>query len=277
MQEKHIGFIGAGNMAKALIQGMLQSGQFGPAHIRFNDKLQSDNQPLAIAGQSIASMDKAGLVAWSDVLVLAVKPQDLFALLREVAPLATTRKLFISIAAGIDIASLTKSLSGAHPVVRAMPNTSARVLASATALTGNAAVTADDMALAQLIFQCVGAVVLVEEDQMPGVTGLSGSGPAYVYAFLRAMIEGGISLGLSRDTASQLAIQTLRGAVEMAATSEEDLDTLIRQICSPNGTTLAGMSVLEETGFQEHVMAAIQASAKRSEELRQELQAGLSE
>ncbi|SMP67193.1 pyrroline-5-carboxylate reductase [Anoxynatronum buryatiense] len=277
MQDKHIGFIGAGNMAKALIQGMVQSGQFAPAHIRFNDKLQSEHHPLEIAGQSIVSMDKEGLVTWSDVLVLAVKPQDLFNLLREVDPLATERKLFISIAAGIDIAGLTKSLSVAHPVVRAMPNTSARVLASATALTGNAAVTPGDMALAERIFQCVGAVVQVEESQMPGVTGLSGSGPAYVYAFLRAMIEGGVSLGLSHDTASQLAIQTLRGAVEMAAASEDDLDTLIRQICSPNGTTLAGMKVLETRHFQEHVMEAIQASAQRSEELRRELQADIRE
>lgn len=270
MSEKKIGFIGAGNMASALIQGMIQSGQFTAENIRINNKSSLPRRRKMVANYSIPYVGKRALVRWADVLILAVKPQDLFDVLEEINPLITDRKLVISIAAGVDIRSIASILNQPVPIIRAMPNMSARVLLSATALATGKLVISQEIDLARRIFFCVGSVHQVAESQMDAVTGLSGSGPAYVYAFLGAMIEGGEQLGLSHNDAGDLALQTLRGAIEMISVTGDDPAELTRQICSPNGTTLAGLGVLESHHFQENIVDAIRAATHRSEELRLE-------
>lgn len=270
MKEKNIGFIGAGNMASALMQGMIQSGQFNAGQIRINDRVHSYHPSHPATVYHIAQLDKQALLQWADVLILAVKPQDLFDVLLEIDPLIQDRLLLISIAAGVDITHIAQSLTSSVPIIRAMPNMSAQVLASATALSAHSLVTEEELTFAQSVFRCVGTVRLVPEEQMDAVTGLSGSGPAYVYTFLKAMIEGGQQAGLSYQDAASLSLQTLRGAIEMVTITGEDPETLTRRICSPNGTTLAGLHVLKSRGFEEHVVEAIKAATHRSQELRQE-------
>jgi pyrroline-5-carboxylate reductase len=270
MKESKIGFIGAGNMASALIQGMIQSGQFTTEQIRMNNKSNLPRRRQMVAAYAIPYVGKRELVRWADVLILAVKPQDLFDVLEEISPLLTERKLIISIAAGVDIKSISATLTNQVPLIRAMPNMSARVLSSATALAVGKLVLTEEYELARRIFFCVGSVHQVPEAQMDAVTGLSGSGPAYVYTFLKAMIEGGEQLGLSHADAGELALQTIRGAIEMITVTGDEPSELTRQICSPNGTTLAGLSVLESHHFQENIVEAIRAASRRSEELRLE-------
>lgn len=270
MNGRKIGFIGAGNMAQALIQGMIQSGQFTREEIRVNNKSNLPRRRQMAAAFSIPHAGKEALVHWADVLVLAVKPQDLFDVLEDINPLITDRKLIISIAAGVDIKSIASALQHPAPIIRAMPNTSARVLSSATALSMGKQVTAEERDMARRIFFCVGSVHQVEESQMDAVTGLSGSGPAYVYSFLSAMIKGGEQLGLSHEDAGDLALQTLRGAIEMLTVTGDGPEELTRQICSPNGTTLAGLGILKSQHFQDNIVDAIRAATNRSAELRVE-------
>ena len=270
MDEKKIGFIGAGNIAHALIQGMIESGQFTSDQIRMNNRSNVPRRRRIESVYSVPYVGKRQLVDWADVLILAVKPQDLFDVLEEISPLMTERKLIVSIVAGVDIKSIAGSLNQKMPIIRAMPNTSAKVLFSATALSVGKMVLTEEYELAAKIFFCVGSVRQVPETQMDAVTGLSGSGPAYVYTFLKAMIEGGEQLGLSHEDAGELALQTLRGAIEMVSATGTDPSELTRQICSPNGTTLAGLKVLESHHFQENIVDAIKAATHRSEELRLE-------
>lgn len=272
MISKKVGFIGAGNMASALIQGMIQSGQFSTEQIRINNKNSLPRRRKMVAAYSIPYVGKRELVRWADVLILAVKPQDLFNVLEEINPMINDRKLIISIAAGVDIESIASTLTNQCPIIRAMPNMSARVLASATALSKGKLVLSAEMDFARRIFFCVGSVHQVEEHQMDAVTGLSGSGPAYVYTFLKAMVEGGEQAGLSHEDAGELALQTLKGAVEMLTATGDDPAELTKQICSPNGTTLAGLSILEYHHFEENIVDAIRAATHRSSELRQENQ-----
>lgn len=272
MITKKVGFIGAGNMANALIQGMVQSGQFSPEHIRINNKKDMPRRRQMAAAYAIPYVGKRELVRWADVLILAVKPQDLFDVLEEINPMINERKLIISIAAGVDIKSIASTLTTKCPIIRAMPNMSARVLTSATALSMGKLVQSEEMDFARRIFFCVGSVHQVEESQMDAVTGLSGSGPAYVYTFLKAMVEGGEQLGLSHEDAGELALQTLKGAVEMLTVTGDDPAELTKQICSPNGTTLAGLGILQSHHFEENIVDAIRAATQRSAELRQENQ-----
>ncbi len=272
MITRKVGFIGAGNMANALIQGMIQSGQFSIEQIRINNKNSMPRRRKMAGAYSIPYVGKQELLRWADVLILAVKPQDLFGVLEEINPMITERKLIISIAAGVDIKSIDSMLTTKCPIIRAMPNMSARVLTSATALSMGKLVLSKEMDFARRIFFCVGSVHQVEESQMDAVTGLSGSGPAYVYTFLKAMVEGGEQVGLSHEDASELALQTLKGAIEMISVTGDDPAALTKQICSPNGTTLAGLGILESHHFEETVVEAIRAATQRSAELRQENQ-----
>lgn len=260
-----IAFIGGGQMAEALIGGLL-AGQVCPAEsiwatdpvVERCDRLKSQ------FGVRVGSVNREA-VAWADVVVLAVKPQQLPAVLGELGP-AMAKVLVISIVAGVTIKTLAEQM-GAMRVVRAMPNTPALVREGMTALALGSAVSDADGRLAHTLFEAVGRVVLVEERLMDAVTGLSGSGPAYVFLAIEALADGGVKMGLSRQTSEILAAQTVLGAARLVLESGVHPAQLKDRVASPGGTTIAGLYELEEGGLRATLMAAVEAATLRSKEL----------
>lgn len=205
-------------------------------------------------------------VSWADVAVLAVKPQMLPAVLSELGPILA-HALVISIVAGVTIQTIAGQITGAGRVVRAMPNVPALVREGMTALALGNAVSEDDSRLARAVFQAVGRVVLIEERLMDAVTGVSGSGPAYIFQAIEALADGGVMVGLPRQTAELLAAQTVLGAARLVLESGIHPAQLKDRVASPGGTTIAGLHQLEQGGFRAALMAAVEAATIRSKEL----------
>ena len=265
-----IGFVGAGNMAAALVRGLLSERVVAPEQLwatnRSNEARLArlrDQHGLAVTRSKRALADAAS------VLVLAVKPKDVAEVLDDLAAVVREDHLVISVAAGVPLRVIETALPTAA-VVRAMPNTSAEVQQSATALTGGARAGAPHLAVAETIFRAVGDVITVEEDLLDVITGLSGSGPAYVYRLIEAMIHAGTELGLDGPLARRLAIQTLVGAARMLETSPEDPATLRERVTSPGGTTMAALRALDDRGFAAAVCEAIGRAADRAREMAEE-------
>jgi pyrroline-5-carboxylate reductase len=263
-----IGFLGAGAMAEALAGGLRASG-VPAASLRLADPDSARRKHVEQALGLTTTDDNAALVAASDLVVLAVKPQvvpgALAALTRE-PDLA--RPLWVSIAAGIRIARLEAALGAGARVVRAMPNTPALVRSAATAICGNAAANAEDLSRARTLFESVGTCwTAPREALLDAVTGLSGSGPAYVFVFLEALGDAGVRMGLPRDAAYQLALQTVLGAAKLAIEDGRNPAALKDQVTSPGGTTIAGLERLEAAGFRAALYDAVAAATRRSEEL----------
>lgn len=268
--EATIGFIGAGNMADAMIRGIV--GQ----HVLPADAIWATNRSnrerlygLAARYAVRVTPTKPPLLDASQVLILAVKPKDVREVLDEITGRVRPEQLVISVAAGIPLNMIERALPGIS-VIRAMPNTSAAVQASATALAPGTLTTDEDLHVATEIFQAVGDTITVTEDVLDVVTGLSGSGPAYVYRLTEAMIHAGTELGLPVDLARRLAVQTLIGAARMLAESAEDPAELRRRVTSPGGTTMAALRVLEDRGFAQAVRDAVHRAAERARELAKE-------
>lgn len=265
-----IGLIGAGNMADALIKGLLARHVLPPDAVWATNR--SNRERLAALGARYGirtTPAKPPLLDVANVVILAVKPKDTQEVLDEITGAVRADQLVLSVVAGIPLSMLEPPL-GTAPVIRAMPNTSAAVLASATALTAGTYATEDHLRTATRIFDAVGDTVVVPEEVLDVVTGLSGSGPAYVYHLIEAMIHAGIELGLTGDLARRLAVQTLVGAARMLAESAEDPGELRRRVTSPGGTTMAALRVLEERGFAHTVREAVGRAAARARELAQE-------
>lgn len=268
IKDKMIGIIGAGNMAGSLIHGMVSSGLYHGNNILINNKKNVVRIDELVKAYDVKKMEKSEIVQRAGTIILAVKPQDVFQVLEEINQWLNKETLVISMAAGISIEKIVDIIKKPVPLIRVMPNTSAKVLLSATAMAKEGSVKEKHIQRAKEIFSCVGIVREVSEGQMDAITGLSGSGPAYVYSFLEAMIEGGETLGLSNEESKEFAIQTLKGAVEMIKATGNTPKELSAQICSPNGTTVAGLKVLKDLNFKGIVMEAIKAAAVRSRELR---------
>ncbi len=265
-----IGMIGAGNMADALLRGLLDRAVVSPEDIWVTNR--SNRERLLSVGARYGvrvTPTKPPLLAAASVLVLAVKPRDTQEVLAEIAGAVRPDQLVVSVIAGIPLATLEAALPGV-PVIRAMPNTSAAVLASATALAAGRRATADHLATAVRLFEAVGDTVVVSEDVLDVVTGLSGSGPAYVYHLIEAMVRAGTDLGLSGELARRLAVQTLVGAARMLAESAADPGELRRRVTSPGGTTMAALGVLEDRGFARAVQDAIRRAAERAREMAEQ-------
>jgi pyrroline-5-carboxylate reductase len=265
---RRIGFVGAGNMAGALVKGLLATKQY-----RARDLWASDAEPRRLGrfarthGVGRAS-DNGVLVAESGIVVLAVKPQVMQGVLAEIRPHVTRRHLFVSIAAGIPTARLEAGLGGRARVVRAMPNTPALVATGITVVVRGAHATGADERRAAELFGGVGEVVRVKDETlMDAVTGLSGSGPAYVYRFAEGLIAGAVAEGLSESVARRLTYQTLRGAAVMLQETGRSPEELRAMVSSPGGTTLAGLGALDERGFVDAVAAAVTAATRRGREL----------
>ncbi|MBV8585508.1 MAG: pyrroline-5-carboxylate reductase [Verrucomicrobia bacterium] len=262
----HFGFLGFGRMASALVEGMLKANFCEPQEIvvinRHPDLLREDIDKF---GVRLAPNPKA-VVTESDVVVLGTKPADSLQLLREVRP-SLDGKLLVSVAAGIRLEQLQDAAGHRTRVIRAMPNTPSLIGLGATAYAVGDHATPPDAAVAERIFSSVGIVYRVREAVLDAVTGLSGSGPAYVFTFLEALADGGVMMGLPRDVALDLAIQTVIGSAEMLRQTKLHPAQLREMVASPGGSTMAAMETLEANGLRSTVMSAVRAAAERAREL----------
>ena len=266
MIKGNIAFLGGGQMAEALIGGLLASKVSEPQLICGTDPVGARRDLLKSRFGILVGEDNARAADGADLVLLAVKPQVLPAVLRD-AGSALSGKLVVSIAAGVTSAWIRERVSAARGIVRAMPNTPALVREGVTALAYQPDLAADDVATVRAFFEAVGSVVPVEERLMDAVTGLSGSGPAYVFVAIEALADGGVKMGLPRATAQLLAAQTVLGAARMVLERGEHPATLKDQVASPGGTTIAGLHQLEVGGMRGCLMAAVEAATKRSQEL----------
>jgi pyrroline-5-carboxylate reductase len=264
---KKIAFLGTGNMAEALVKGLLRAGTAAAQEIVCTEPRPERREEISkrYGVRCIASNGEATEEA--DIIVLSVKPQTIDVLLDEIAPAIDHHKLVISIAAGVPISAIARKLGAGVRIVRTMPNTPALVGAGATALARGAHATEDDLAQAKALFEAVGTAVVVEEHQLDAVTGLSGSGPAYVFLAIEALADGGVKVGLARTVAMQLAAQTVMGAAKLVLESGEHPGRLKDQVTSPGGTAIAGVHALELGGLRAALMAAVEAATDRSQEL----------
>jgi pyrroline-5-carboxylate reductase len=264
---KKIAFLGTGNMAEALVKGLLRAGAASPAEIVCAEPREDRRREIEgrYGVKAVASNREAAAAA--DVVILSVKPQILEPVLDDIAAAIDGRKVVLSIAAGIPIAKIAERLPQGTRIVRSMPNTPALVGAGAAALSGGPHATPDDLALAKRLLEAVGTAVVVAEPLLDAVTGLSGSGPAFVYLFVEALADGGVKAGLARADALQLAAQTVMGAAKLVLESGEHPGRLKDQVTSPGGTTIAGVHALEKAGFRGAVIDAVEAAVRRSREL----------
>jgi pyrroline-5-carboxylate reductase len=263
----HWGFIGAGKMATALIRGMLHAGLARPGDIIASDPVAAAREGLARETGIEVAEDNRPVAERSEVIVLAVKPQSMPQVLAQLGPAITPRHLTISIAAGITIASLAEGLGAGRRVVRVMPNTPALLGAGASAYAVGPGVEPVDEALVGSFLESVGRVVRVPESMLDAVTGLSGSGPAFVYLVIEALSDGGVRMGLPRDTATLLAAQTVLGSARMVLETGLHPGALKDQVTSPGGTTIAGLHALEKGGVRGCLIDAVEAATRRSAEL----------
>ena len=273
MKEQTIAFIGAGNMAAALIKGLIQDGH-PPANIVAADPDQAKLDIIAAQSQVEVNTDNNAAVAASDVVVLAVKPQIIAAVAADIsAAVARGHPLLISIAAGIPTPHLQQWLGETTAVVRAMPNTPAMLQAGATGLYAASTVSDEQHSLAESIMRAVGLTVWVEEESLiDAVTAVSGSGPAYFFLFMEHMIRAARSLGLSDESAQLLTLQTALGASRMALESDDNPATLRARVTSPGGTTEQAVNALEAGGLEQLIMDAMRAARDRSIELSSQIE-----
>lgn len=267
LKTKKIAFIGAGNIAEALVSGLVKKRVVHPSQIQVTDVAQHRLQVLKDRYDVGANLNNQEAVEWSDIIVICVKPQVLDDVLGELNPALKPNQLLISVAAGVPISRILRVLHKEYLIVRVMPNTASSVLEGAAALAGGPGVSSDDLAVAQMIFEAVGKAVVVEEYLMDAVTGLSGGGPAYVCMFIEALADGGVKMGLSRPVAQLLAAQTVLGAAKMVLEKAESPGELKNQVASPGGTTIVGLHKLEEGRFRATVMNAVEGATLRSKEL----------
>jgi len=261
------GFIGSGKMATALIRGMLRSGVAETAAITASDPLESARASLAADTGIQVFEANLPVVERSDALVLAVKPQTMPQVLAELRPLVGPRHLVVSIAAGISIAALLEGLGPERRIVRVMPNTPALLGEGASAYALGPGVPAADEAVVKAFLTSVGRAVRVPETMLDAVTGLSGSGPAFVYLMIEALSDGGVRVGLPRDIATMLAAQTVLGSARMVLETGLHPGVLKDQVTSPGGTTIAGLHALERGGVRGALIDAVEAATRRSAEL----------
>lgn len=268
MPKPVFGFIGAGRMATALASGIVEAGVASAQQIVASDPseevrtaFQHTNPAARVTG------DNLQVLAEADVVVLAVKPQNMAAVLAELAPEVDTRPLLMSIAAGVPLARIEGALPAGSRVVRVMPNTPCLVRRGASGFSRGRHATPEDGQLVSQMLSAVGVAFELPEELLDVVTGLSGSGPAFVYTMVEAMAEAGVAEGLSPEQALQLAAHTLAGGAAMVIETKKSPAELREAVMSPGGTTVAGLAALEERKFSEAVKGAVAAATRRSKEL----------
>ena len=265
-----LSFIGAGNMAEAMIRGLLRGNVFAPGDVVASGPRPERMRELAEA-YGIGTTTHNREAAASRIVVLSVKPQILSKVLDEIADAIDSEALVISIAAGVPVAAIQARLAAGTRVVRAMPNTPALVDAAATAIAGGEHARESDLDDAKRIFDSIGITVILDESLLDAVTGLSGSGPAYVFLILEALSDAGVKVGLSRRTAQLLAAQTVLGSAKLLLETNEHPGRLKDMVTSPGGTAITGLHTLEAGGVRTTLMNAVEAATRRSRELGEAL------
>jgi pyrroline-5-carboxylate reductase len=265
---KKVGFIGAGNMASALVKGLLAAGRYAPGDLVVSDAAPEARRRVQRVFRVEALADNAEVVRRARVVVLAVKPQVMGDVLATIRPAVGPNRLVVSIAAGIPLARLEAGLGAGARVVRVMPNTPALLGKGMSVAVAGTHATDRDLRATVRLFEAVGEAVAVDrEELMDAVTALSGSGPAFVYAFAEHLIAGGVAIGLDASLATRLAFATLDGASAMLRAGDRSPRELREMVSSPGGTTLAGLAALAEHDFAGAITAALTAAAARSREL----------
>ncbi|MFO1477692.1 MAG: pyrroline-5-carboxylate reductase [Verrucomicrobiota bacterium] len=264
-----IGFLGAGKMATALARGFVKAGIVTPKQIIAGDVSESACESFAKEVGAKTTAYNPEVIQGSQVIFLAVKPDQTTAVLSEIRSHLTEKHLVISIAAGVTLARLESVLGDGTRLIRVMPNTPALVGASASAYALNMSATPADGQLAQTLFSSVGTAFAVKESLLDAVTGLSGSGPAYVYLFIEGLSDGGVAAGLPRDVATRLAAQTVLGAAKMVLDTGLHPGALKDMVTSPGGTTIEGLHELEKGKLRATAMSAVRAAAEKSRKLGQ--------
>lgn len=267
MLSEKIGVIGAGKIGSAIARGMIRAGLASKETVMLSD---ISDALLAAATKELgikATKNNSELCHFADIVILAVKPQIVDPVVREIAKKLGQTKLLVSVAAGVPLARIESHLEAGGRVVRVMPNIPCVVGAGAAGYASGAHATASDMEKVGAIFNSFGVGMPVEERYLDAVTGLSGSGPAYVFLFMEALADGGVQVGLSREVALKLAMQTVYGAARMALESGKHLAELKDEVASPGGTTIAGLYAMEQNGLRGTVMDAVVKATRRSQEL----------
>jgi pyrroline-5-carboxylate reductase len=264
MIDRSIAFLGAGNMANALIRGLVKTGS-----TRITATVKRDEKKLQLETDHGISVgfDNVAAARQAEVVVLCVKPQAFDKLLKEIAPAIDRSKLIISVAAGVPIAAIERRLGAGARIVRAMPNTPCLVGKGATALSAGEHATSDDLALATAIFNSVGITTILDEGLLDAVTGLSGSGPAYIFLIIEALSDAGVKVGLSRHVALKLAAQTVLGSAQLLIETGQHPGQLKDQVTSPGGTAIAGLHTLEAGGLRTTLIDAVEAATTRARQL----------
>jgi pyrroline-5-carboxylate reductase len=262
-----IGFIGAGNMAEALIRGLVR-GNHVPAERVYASAPRKERLDELVASYKIHALtDNREVARTCDIVVLSIKPQIMDKVLRDVGDQLKPGTLVISIAAGVDTETIESAVGDSVRVVRAMPNTPALVAAGATAISAGKHAGEADLAVAKAVFDAVGMTVTLDESHLDAVTGLSGSGPAYIFLILEALADAGVKVGLSRRNAQRLAAQTVMGSAKMLLETDEHPGKLKDMVTSPGGTAIAGLHTLEEGGLRTTLINAVETATKRAREL----------
>jgi pyrroline-5-carboxylate reductase len=262
-----IGFIGAGNMAEAMIRGLTKGGHIAAERIIASGPRRERLDALAKQFAIRVTTDNREVARGSNLVVLAVKPQILDRVLREVGDQLSADTLVVSIAAGIDTAAIEEAIAPGVRVVRAMPNTPALVGAAATAIAAGKLASPSDLATARALFDAVGITVVLDEAHLDAVTGLSGSGPAYIFLILEALADAGVKVGLSRRDALRLAAQTVMGSAKLLLDTDEHPGKLKDMVTSPGGTAISGLHTLEAGGLRTTLINAVEAATRRAREL----------
>ncbi|MBF0549027.1 MAG: pyrroline-5-carboxylate reductase [Deltaproteobacteria bacterium] len=266
---RKIGFIGAGNMGGALIKGLVTSRKVTPDQITAADASESRLKSLSQEFGIVTTKDNLALVQTSEVIVLAVKPGVVKPVLLDIRAEIPKGKLVISVAAVITINFISSLLDKDVRIIRAMPNIPALIQAGAVGLSIGPQVPPEDVDLAKMLFSSVGLAVVVGESMMDAVTGLSGSGPGYVFLIIEALTDAGVKMGLTRADAQVLACQTVYGAAKLMLETGEHPAKLKDMVTSPGGTTMAGLHELEKSGIRGTIISAVEAATRRSRELSQ--------
>ena len=261
-----IGFIGYGNMSKAMIEGLVDAKVFDEEYIIVSGR--NDNQLTAARALGIITTSgNKKVAAQSDVLIICVKPHQYEEVIKEIEPYLQKHTIVVSIAAGLTLSTLASYFHQPVKLMRTMPNTPAKVGAGMTALIPNEHMTENDVAKVRRIFDAFSRTEMVEESLIDAAIATSGSAPAYLYMMLDAMIAGGMAAGMDRKQATAFTTQAMIGAAKMVAASDQDPEALVEAVCSPNGTTIEAVNTLREANFKAIVMEAMAACVARSKEM----------
>ncbi|HWD93979.1 MAG TPA: pyrroline-5-carboxylate reductase [Verrucomicrobiae bacterium] len=264
-----IGFLGAGKMATALARGFIRAGLATPKQVIASDVNESARMAFAKETGAKTTASNPEVAKFADVLILAVKPDQVAGVLSEIRDHFSEKHLLLSIAAGVTLARLEAGLGADARVIRVMPNTPALVGASATGFALGKSAASEDADIATKLFSSVGVAFQVKESLLDAVTGLSGSGPAYVYLFIESLSDGGVAAGLPREVATRLAAQTVLGAAKMVLETGQHPGALKDMVTSPGGTTIEGLHELEKGKLRGTVMSAVRAASEKSKKLGQ--------